>query len=88
MRKKSLFWFSIFLNPTNNILSFNYTVLIPSQIKVSIINAEGKSVLTKQLKSKTGNNLESLDLKYLTSGAYTLFLSDGEKTSSASFIKQ
>ncbi|MEO5571552.1 MAG: FG-GAP-like repeat-containing protein [Bacteroidia bacterium] len=87
-QNKDFFRVSIYPNPADNILSFNYTVLLPSQIKVSIINPEGKSILTKQVKSKMGNNLESLDIKYLASGAYTLILSDEEKTSSATFIKQ
>ncbi|MEO8150378.1 MAG: FG-GAP-like repeat-containing protein [Bacteroidia bacterium] len=82
------FRLSIYPNPADNILSFNYTVLPPSQIKVSIINAEGKTVLTKQLKSVTGSNSESLDLKNIKNGAYTLILSDGIKTSSGTFIKQ
>ena len=51
-QNKDFFRISIYPNPSDNILSFNYTVLLPSQIKVSIINVEGKTVFTKQLAKK------------------------------------
>ncbi|MEO7873784.1 MAG: ASPIC/UnbV domain-containing protein [Bacteroidia bacterium] len=85
---KDFFLVSVYPNPANTVLSFNYSVLLPSEIKVSIINAEGKSALTKQLKSKTGNNIESLDIKNLTGGTYTLVLSTGKQACEAKFVKQ
>ncbi|MEO8087842.1 MAG: FG-GAP-like repeat-containing protein [Bacteroidota bacterium] len=87
-QNKDFFLVSAYPNPANAALSFNYTVLHPSRIKISIINAEGKNVLTRQLKSKTGNNTESLDIKYLANGTYTLVLFSGEKNCKTRFIKQ
>lgn len=79
---------AIYPNPAKATLSFTYKSLHPSPIKISIVNAEGKTVFSKHSDSKSGESNETLDLKNLKSGVYSLVLSDNEKKCSATFVKE
>ncbi|MEO8150379.1 MAG: FG-GAP-like repeat-containing protein [Bacteroidia bacterium] len=85
---KDFFLVSVYPNPVNTILSFSYTTFLTSQIKLSIVSADGKTILTRPLpKCNAGSNADSIDIKNLKSGAYTLVLSTGKQTCKAKFVK-
>ncbi|MEO8087843.1 MAG: YCF48-related protein [Bacteroidota bacterium] len=80
---------SLFPDPAENILSLKFNSLLPSEFKVAIVGADGKTVLTRRLsKFDAGRKTEFIDIKNLKSGAYTLVLSTGKQTSKAIFIKR
>ena len=87
--EKDFFLVSAYPNPAVAVLSFKYYSALHSKIKVSIISTDGKIVFTKQLlKCDTGINNDSIEIKDLKIGTYTLVLSNGKQTCKAKFVKQ
>lgn len=89
LSRDDFFRVSVYPNPSDHFISFDYVVPAPVDVTARIINAEGKIVLVNSLpKSVPGLNHASLDAGNLARGTYTLSLTARKKTWSTSFIVQ
>lgn len=79
---------SIYPVPAIESIQINYKAEKINTIKLIIIDAMGRVVITSYKNVLAGNNLLQLDLQHLTKGKYTLLIQDGDKEFEAEqFIK-
>jgi len=63
----------LYPNPVSDELQISFDLLTPSAISYSLIDATGRIVAAKELRSlQTGNNVERLDVSSIASGVYML----------------
>ena len=85
---KKLFFASVYPNPVSDNLCFIYTLPNPEKVVATIVDATGKSVLTKILSGgMKGMNQSSVDIKKLNKGFYVLILTSGNLTHEERFVK-
>lgn len=79
--------YSIFPNPTTNFINLKYNLKEESSIVISVINAEGKKVLSKNLgKQNAGEYLHEIDVRELSSGNYYLSIQINNQTINNQFV--
>ena len=80
---------TIYPNPSNDNLTVNYFVPSITGINMSIINMEGKLMLSKKfLPGKAGINYITIDIKKLIAGNYTLIIESKVNSARSNFIKK
>ncbi len=88
-QNKDFFRVSVYPNPVDDVLSFNFDLVLFGEVKVSVMNAEGKIIFTKSLPfCKQGMNHDSIHTEKFKSGVYTLELSTIRQRCKAKFVKQ
>lgn len=86
---ETIFLISVFPNPANEVLSFNYSLTFRKKVTVTLADETGKIVFKNVLSNTvTGKNNSSIDIKKLPKGFYTLMLSNGKDSSNVTFVKQ
>lgn len=84
-----IFLTSVYPNPVNDFLSFNYNLSAPSKVELTLMDTSGKTVYKKVLPyGVTGNNHTSIDVKILSKGFYTMLLKSHSQTCKAKFLKE
>ena len=82
------FSLAIYPNPVGETLSFKYNLPYAEKVQLDVIDANGKSVLSKRMYNGVrGSNTTSLEIKNIAKGFYTLQLSTGKHTSHGKFVK-
>lgn len=76
---------SAYPNPANNILNIDLTETVKVQGTLSILNFEGKTVLTRQVSSA---GLLSLDISHLPKGIYICHYRNATELKTVKIIKQ
>lgn len=79
--------FSIYPNPTNDLLNINYTVEHNKQYNLSIINILGIEVYNQHLNANKGLNKIYIDTKLFAAGSYIIRLGTDNKFEHKIFIK-
>ena len=77
--------FTISPNPTNALLNINSSKLINSNVKIEVIDALGKVLVSEDYKEF---NQTSINVSDLSSGIYFVKLSSGENITTKKFIKE
>lgn len=77
----------LFPSPVNNLLQVSYYTDKASTILIQIVNVEGKIIFSQQKQIPKGANHITLPVSHLAMGSYIVMVMEGEKISSASFIK-
>jgi hypothetical protein len=79
--------YSIFPNPVTNFVNLKYNLKEGSSILISVVNAEGKKVLSKNLgKQDAGEYLHEIDVQELTAGNYFLTIQINDKIINNQFV--
>ena len=79
--------YSIFPNPATNFINLKYDLKEESAIVISVINAEGKRVLSKKLgKQSPGEYLHEIDVQELNAGNYFLAIQINDKVINNQFV--
>ena len=77
--------FTISPNPTNALLNINSGKVINGQVKIEVIDALGKVLISEDYKDF---NQSTIDVSPLSSGIYFLKISSGENVTTKKFIKE
>lgn len=79
--------YSIFPNPAASFINLKYDLKEESSIVISVINAEGKKVLGKNLgKQSAGEYLHEIDIQELNAGNYFLSIQINDKIINNQFV--
>ncbi len=79
---------SIFPNPVQNVLNFSYAKNV-SDINATVVDANGKTVISTAFNETSANQLNSLDISKLNAGVYMLNLKkDNQAIAVKTFIKK
>lgn len=78
---------SAFPNPVQDYTNVRIDVLENTEITLTLVNAEGKQVMTKTLQAQKGTNLTKLDMSPLAAGNYLIKAMVGAELKTISVIK-
>jgi hypothetical protein len=77
----------IFPNPTSTYLNVRFNLPHETEISISLFDVQGKLILTKDLgEKKSGEHIETLDLKNLAQGKYVCRISSPQNAISKQVI--
>ena len=86
---KDFFLDSVYPNPADYFLYFNYSLAGPSSVTLKITDAAGKIVMQKVISHAIkGSNVSNINVKNFNPGIYTLELLNKQQTAKVRFIKQ
>lgn len=86
---KDFFLVSVYPNPANNDLTFNYNLSHASKVKLTVLDTSGKVVYYNTLPlGVSGINSSSIGINKLAKGFYTLVLETGKEKCKGKFVKQ
>ena len=74
--------FNIYPNPTSDIINIDYDKILSDNLSMSIIDMNGKRVLSQSLERSENGKIE-IDLSSYQSGQYILKFFDNDKNESA-----
>jgi Secretion system C-terminal sorting domain len=78
---------SAFPNPAKDYTNVRIDVLENTEVTLTLVNAEGKQVMTKTLQAQKGTNLTKVDMSPLASGNYLVKAMVGGELKTISIIK-
>lgn len=66
--------FSVFPNPTSEILTITFTSISKTKVELNIIDLVGKNILLKDFEVAVGSNTKQIDVSHLAKGMYFISL--------------
>ena len=79
---------SIYPNPTSEVLNASITLNNGGMVNFRIVNAQGQTVLLKNVQMSAGTNVQALDVTTLAAGVYTVQISSEGQVSTKPFVKK
>ncbi len=70
----------VFPNPTSDLLNINFNSSVPQQITLFVINCQGQTVRTERIGTVNGARNLKLDVSNISTGIYSIQLSNGLTT--------
>lgn len=80
--------FNLYPNPATEELNTSLTLTSTEMVTFRIVNAQGQTVMVKNIEMNAGTSVQSFDISTLAAGIYTLQISTSEQVSAKAFIKK